>query len=281
MNFNEFNILDIVVLSVILLSTIFAIFRGLIGSVLSLVGWVLSIYLTYLVYPYIEPLLSDKISNKVVLTSLGYGGLMLFFLIIFAIFNSFISSVRLLGSRFLDSTLGGAFGFFRGFLVVSFFYLFLSIGISLVNGTDSKDEAKVAPQWLKSAQTYNLLRFGKQFLLSFTSQNFNKRLDSFYESVSDKTRDERFISYATEVMLRSIPSSERKNIEDVNSKDYLTKSDEEVSNNTLKSLLNSYQKQMGSSNFTGSNDNNGLSKDDIKRLEEIINNFRAKNNDKG
>lgn len=275
MNFNEFNLLDIGVAVIVSLSTIFAIFRGLIGSVLSLTGWILSIYLTYLTYPHLREALADKISNEVILTAVGYGGLMVFFLILFAILNSLISSVKLFGSKFVDSSLGAFFGLFRGFLIASFFYFFLSIGISLINGTEVKDEAKVAPEWLKNAKTYDMLKFGKQLLLTFTSEDFNEKLDISYQKLAKKSKDERFISYAKGIMQKSLSKSERQHIEDIKAKDYLTKSDEEIEINNLKSLLELYKNHI--------NKENGLKElddKDIERLEAIVSGFKPTNHDR-
>ncbi|MBA8666865.1 CvpA family protein [Holosporaceae bacterium 'Namur'] len=275
MNFNEFNLLDLAVVTIVALSTIFAIFRGLIASVLSLTGWILSIYLTDLTYPHLKEILVDKISNEVVLTAIGYGGLMIFFLIFFAILNGLISSVKILGSKFVDSTLGAFFGFFRGFLIASFFYFFLSIGISLINGTEVKDEAKVAPNWLKNAQTYDLLKFGKQLLLTFTSEDFNEKLDISYQKLAKKSKDERFISYAKGVMLKSLSKDEQKHIEDIKTKEYLTKSDEEIEISNLRSLLELYR-----NHISRDNNLNRLDDKDIERLEDIINDFKLKNDDR-
>lgn len=275
MNFNEFNFLDIFVLIIIGLSTIFAIFRGLIGSILSLTGWILSIYLSYATYPYVEGFLASKISNPIAIIAVGHGSLMACYLILFAIFNSFVSSLRLFGSQFLDCTLGGVFGFFRGFLIVSFIYLFLSIGLSFKYGTEDKDEAKVAPEWLTKAQTYNLLKAGKSILLSFIPNHFNNKLTTFYQNLTKTSKDDTFILYAKNIMLQSLPEEQRNHLKSVDAQDYLSKSQEEIDNHKLKLLLDYYKK-----NVNRANKPNGepLSKEEIMRLERILNNNSSSSN---
>ncbi len=275
MDFKAFNLLDYSVLFIIGLSTVFALFRGFIGSVLSLTGWVLSIYLTYVIYPHLEPFLSQKFSNKVLVTSIASGGTMIAFLAFFGIINAIIGSkIKTFSSTFVDSVLGGAFGCFRGFLIVSFFYLFFSIGLSLVKGTNQKDEAKVAPSWLSEAQVYNLLKFGKSLLLSLTSADFNNRLENFYESMSPVSKDQRFISYAIDELKKSIPREDKKRIESGSSKESLSKSEEEVEISTLSSLLNAFEKQPKKQRSTN------LTEDDISRLKALLENLNIEEKNK-
>ena len=287
MNLNSLNIFDILVITIISLSTLFALFRGFVGTLLSLVGWVLSIYITYKFSPIIKTYLTAKISNPVIVSSLSWIGLLLFSLIFFGIFNSIVSGfVGKLHLTFLDKILGGAFGFLRGFLLISVIYLIISLSISSIYGTDEKDEARTGPNWLINAQTYNFVKTGKQLLLSFVGSDFKKRIEEFYEGISQKSKDERFITSSIEKLKTLLPKDIVDQIDKEKDKNSLTKSDEGVEMETLRGLLNYYNdykksisnKSKKSEGNTKDSQNNKaeFSESEVERLKKIIGDYNQR-----
>ncbi|MCE2992166.1 MAG: CvpA family protein [Candidatus Jidaibacter sp.] len=267
-----FTYLDYAVVAVLALSTLFAFVRGFIGSFLSLAGWIVSIYLSYTLFPAIRPLLDEKIKNPVIVMILGHSGLLVGFLIVFGIINIIASNlVKGLTSGIIDRTLGAAFGVIRGAIIISFLYLIVSTSISIFNGVDKihKTEAESMPSWLKSSKSFIYMHEGSQVLSSFIPDSFYERFQEMYDDVSKKTMDDRFVENSIQKLRKSLSPNEVKLIDERTEEAALTQSSEEAKYNKLNELLNAYENGKVDKDVSGKK---LISKDEASRLRSIIKN---------
>lgn len=155
-DFSTLNWFDITVISVVFLSTLFAFFRGFIKAGFSLLTWIGAAIAASFFYPYIYEFAQQKIaSEKMAIAISSVGAFGLFFIVIAFISSRLIFTLRKQRGGAVDRTLGFAFGFARGVLVICL--IFFSIGLTskaLQIGT----EENPGPKWFTEAKSYNMLK---------------------------------------------------------------------------------------------------------------------------
>lgn len=121
------TLLDIIVISVMLISGILAMVRGFLREVLSILSWVAAAAVTVLFYKQTLPLVQQYISQEMAATATTVAVLFLGTLLIASIITARISDL-VLDSRIgaLDRTLGFAFGLARGLLLMVVAFLFFN-----------------------------------------------------------------------------------------------------------------------------------------------------------
>jgi uncharacterized membrane protein required for colicin V production len=267
MNFSALNGLDYLVLSIMLFSVLFALMRGFVASILSLIGWALSVYLTYKCYPLLEPHLLYKFNNPALVQPLGYSALLIGFLIFFAIFNAMISSaVGRIGFGALDRILGLAFGLLRGGLIVSFFFLCFSLFLGAMNGVDHNKEASYMPVWVTSSQTYPYLKSGKILILSTFNKDFHHKLDATYKNIGNTSVEERLMDYAAKRLETFVPQDKQQEIKKDTDRMALSKSEQEVDREKLRQMLDYYKHNSGKQRGIGL-----IPEEELKKLDQILN----------
>jgi membrane protein required for colicin V production len=119
--------LDIVLLSVMLISGILAMIRGFMREVLSIAAWGAAAVATALLYNKLLPIAKANISSDIVATGAVIGGVFLITLLIVSIITVRISDM-ILDSRIgaLDRTLGFLFGLGRGLIIVVVAFVFFA-----------------------------------------------------------------------------------------------------------------------------------------------------------
>src|SRR5690348_15311818 len=119
--------LDIVLLSVMLISGILAMIRGFMREVLSIAAWGAAAVATLLLYNKLLPIAKANISSDIVATGVVVGGVFLITLLIVSVITVRISDL-VLDSRIgaLDRTLGFLFGLGRGLIIVVVAFLFFA-----------------------------------------------------------------------------------------------------------------------------------------------------------
>ena len=119
--------LDIVLLSVMLISGILAMIRGFMREVLSIAAWGAAAVATALLYNRLLPIAKANISSDIVATGAVIGGVFLITLLVVSIITVRISDM-ILDSRIgaLDRTLGFLFGLGRGLIIVVVAFLFFA-----------------------------------------------------------------------------------------------------------------------------------------------------------
>jgi membrane protein required for colicin V production len=119
--------LDIVLLSVMLISGILAMIRGFMREVLSIAAWGAAAIATALLYNKLLPIAKANISSDIVATGAVIGGVFLVTLLVVSIITVRISDM-ILDSRIgaLDRTLGFLFGLGRGLIIVVVAFVFFA-----------------------------------------------------------------------------------------------------------------------------------------------------------
>jgi membrane protein required for colicin V production len=119
--------LDILLLSVMLISGILAMIRGFMREVLSIAAWGAAAVATILLYGRLLPIAKANISSDIVATAAVVGGVFLITLLIVSIITVRISDM-VLDSRIgaLDRTLGFLFGLGRGLVIVVVAFVFFA-----------------------------------------------------------------------------------------------------------------------------------------------------------
>lgn len=183
---SDLNYFDVVLLLVILLSSFLAFNKGLIRSVLSVVGWAASIVLTYQIFPYIEEILLRHMSQFAVLV-IGYGGVLIFFLLFFAVLNYAIFTAfgAVCGST-ADKLLGCVFGVARGYVVVVLLFVAIIVAFGVLDGSghskkdvhavsrrlqaSGKNPTQSLPAVVSRSMSYPFLLSGTELLVRYVPE---------------------------------------------------------------------------------------------------------------
>lgn len=170
------SIFDIIIIVIIFISSATAMYRGLIKFSIGLIAFVLSILITYFLYPFLK-LISEQYTNsqiaiEILSSSIAY----IIALIICSILNAqFCTIVSDISGGIIDRMLGCTAGFIRG--VVLSFSLFIII-MAFISRSYIKAEnlyevvAKIEhnkyPSWLKNATSTEYFDAIKNNLLGFS-----------------------------------------------------------------------------------------------------------------
>lgn len=141
----QLNYFDITVIGIMLLSCLFAFFRGFVKEILSLIAWVGSAFITVHFFKGTAEMLQPHFTKPLVAAITATAILYIGSLIGFAIINRFIIKILRSGSEigWFDNILGLAFGALRGAFIVSLGFFMLSLAIP----------EQSRPQWLEKAAT--------------------------------------------------------------------------------------------------------------------------------
>lgn len=151
------TLLDIILLSVMLLSGLLAMVRGFMREILSIASWIAAAGITIYAYPRLLPMAKQYFTNDLVATAAVIAGAFLGTLLIVSIFTIKISDM-ILDSRVgaLDRTLGFLFGLARGLVIVVVAFLFFAWLVP--------DRSQ--PEWVKNAKSRIVLQGTGQWLVS-------------------------------------------------------------------------------------------------------------------
>ncbi len=192
----QFSYFDMIVFGIMLLSCLFAFFRGFVKEVLSLGAWlgagVVTVYYFQDVAKWMEPHFKGK---QMVAGGIAALGLYISCLVAFSLLNSLIMRFIKEGSDvgILDNSLGLFFGAFRGAVLVSLGYLIMSMVVPSDN--------EHAPEWLKHAATKPYAEHGAVLLARIAPDylqdhsSLKKRIDTHEERYPD-IRDIREADFA-------------------------------------------------------------------------------------
>ncbi len=160
-----FNVVDLSVLVVLLLSGGLAFWRGLVREVFSLGAWVGASFAAVTLYPVAKPWVHSHIKSEMgsdAATALGLFCLAMIILI--PIGNLLSGMVKGKTLTAIDRSLGLVFGFVRGLLVMSLLYL-AATWVFL----DKKEDT--LPDWLAEARTEPVLAFGADLVKELMPQD--------------------------------------------------------------------------------------------------------------
>jgi membrane protein required for colicin V production len=158
-----FNLNDMIVVAVILLSGVFALARGFVKEVLSIASWVGAVFATLYGFKAASAFARQFIGEPLIADGLAGGVLFLVTLFVLSFISSLIAN-RVRGNTVgsVDRSLGFVFGLVRGFVLVSIAYLALSWALP----------PPEQPQWVRAAKTMPLLEQGAVLLASFAPADF-------------------------------------------------------------------------------------------------------------
>ena len=150
-----FNLTDIAIISVIVLSGIFAFVRGLVKEILAILSWIGAALATFYGFQQASLYARKFITTTYIADIAAGAALFLVTLLILSLISHFISD-RIRGGSLgiIDRSLGFVFGVARGSAVIIAAYLALAWAMP------PKDQ----PGWLREAKTMPLIKQSADFL---------------------------------------------------------------------------------------------------------------------
>lgn len=125
------GMIDAIVLLTILISGVFAFYRGLVRELLGLTAWILAAFGALYGLYYVRPLFRKMIDNPTVADIVGAGCIALVILVVCTLFNAYITGkLRQSALSGLDRLLGFFFGILRGILLITIVYFAASLLMS-------------------------------------------------------------------------------------------------------------------------------------------------------
>lgn len=174
---DPFNIVDIVVAVLVLLSAVFAFYRGFVREVLAIAGWAGAAVVTWYAWkpvrPYIEPYLPyDWLADGIAIGGVFLISLVVFWLVIHAI----VVQVKDSPLNALDRSLGFLFGVARGVLIIALAFL---VG----EYTVWKSETGERPEWIKGARALPIIEYSANLIASALPEEILKLPESITDDM--------------------------------------------------------------------------------------------------
>ena len=162
---------DLGVAAVVLLSAIFAFYRGFVREVLAIAGWVgaavFAVYYFDDVRPHVEPYLKDELLTDIATAAgLFLGSLVVFWLVIHFI----VIRVKKSALNALDRSLGFVFGVARGVVVVALAFM---LGEKMIWA----DEEYPRPEWVSGARSLPLIEYAATTMVALVPEEWDLPLD--------------------------------------------------------------------------------------------------------
>jgi membrane protein required for colicin V production len=141
-----FNVLDVAIIGIVLLSAILASVRGFTREVLAIGSWVAAGFAAYAFHPMVLPFLEPYIANKQLVLAAAIASVFFAVLILVSIITVKISDLILDSSiGALDRTLGFLFGSARGFLIAVVAFMFFDYLVGEGRQPDMLRDARMRP----------------------------------------------------------------------------------------------------------------------------------------
>lgn len=170
-----FSFIDIVVVAIVLISAIYATYKGLVSESLAIFGWVAAAYATLYFGPWASYWMSGMISPDWVGELIGYAVIFLIVLLPLAFASARIAeNVKRSQVGTIDSVLGTAFGILRGIAIVGIAYLIFSMWVPYEH----------QPDWLVRARLYPVIHGSAEVVASVIP-------DQHIKAPSTRHRDDR------------------------------------------------------------------------------------------
>jgi membrane protein required for colicin V production len=148
------NIVDLIVIAVLLLSALLALFRGFVKEILSILGWIIALAVTYFAFPVARDIARSYIESGIFADIAAGAGLFLPTLILCSLATHWVSEqVRASAVSAIDRSLGFLFGLARGAVIVVVAWWVV----------DHLIPEPTQPAWLQQARTHDLAKAGYQW----------------------------------------------------------------------------------------------------------------------
>src|SRR3954469_8341778 len=153
----SFTFLDALVVLIVLVSVVYATWRGFMWETLTTFAWVAAAFACLYFGPYVIPLMRSMVGETWFASLLAYAAVFLAVFIPFAfISHRFSETVKNSPIGPLDRAAGVAFGVVRGLVIVALAYLAFTYFVPITNH----------PNWVKDARLLPLVQSSTQVLLS-------------------------------------------------------------------------------------------------------------------
>lgn len=171
----DFTFTDALVVLIILLSAVFAYFRGFVRETLSIGAWIGAAFAALYGFRHARPIARQLISVDMIADAAAVLVVFIVALLVFSLISGFISR-RIQGSALsaVDRSLGFAFGIARGVVVVCLILL-------AINWAVPREQR---PDWLVRARTLPAIEMGAQWLLNLLPRDAKSET----RSAADETR---------------------------------------------------------------------------------------------
>ncbi len=144
-----FQVIDVVVVAIIVVSTVYAVYRGFVSETLSIFAWVAAAFATLYFGPWLARVMRDMIAPPWLGEVVGYGAVFLVVVIPLSFVSfRFSEGVKKSQVSALDGALGGAFGVVRGLAIIGIAYLVFSAIVPIPD----------QPGWIAKARLLPLIQ---------------------------------------------------------------------------------------------------------------------------
>lgn len=180
-----FTVFDIVVFTIIAVSTVMGLYKGLLGIAINLLGFIASIVAAIFLFPYVKLGLTGHIENSLLLSILSAIIAYIGSLFVLTFITSRISSLlKVISGGFFDRALGSLVGFVRGVLISTVIFtlivIFLSGAYLKAQNADeviSNIDSEKYPVWLTNSKTSDYLEKSLNKLISFLPEDSLKSIE--------------------------------------------------------------------------------------------------------
>ncbi len=174
------NAADLIVITVLLVSSLLAFSRGFVRELFSVGGWVGAIFATLYGFSYIKPYARQWISIDILADAAAGMAIFITTLITLTLISRVLSDqIRTLGAGSVDRSLGFLFGLLRGVIIVCLTYLLMAWILP-------KEEQ---PEWLRSARTILLVEQGAGLLLQLVPEGAMEKSGATMGRATEKTSE--------------------------------------------------------------------------------------------
>jgi membrane protein required for colicin V production len=149
--------IDPLVVIVVLVSAVYATWRGFVSETLSIFAWAAAAFATLFFGPRLAPIARGLFASPLLGVMVGYAAIFLVVLIPLSFLSfRFAESVKHSAVGTLDRSLGFAFGVVRGLAIIGLAYIAFTTVVSVRN----------QPDWIANAKLLPVIRVSAQALLS-------------------------------------------------------------------------------------------------------------------
>jgi membrane protein required for colicin V production len=170
-----FQFVDVVVVAVIIVSTVYAAYRGFVSETLSIFAWIAAAFATLYFGPWLAHLTRSMISPSWLGAVVGYSAVFLVVLIPLSFMSfRFSEGVKKSQVSAIDRALGGAFGVVRALAIIGIAYLVFSAIVPIPSH----------PGWIANARLLPLIQGSAEVVASLVPDQHIDRGDR-----SDRVRE--------------------------------------------------------------------------------------------
>lgn len=197
----SFNSFDIAAITVLIVSGVFALRRGLVGEVMALGTWIIATVFTFSFFPLVRPFMADRIQNEMLAdAATGLGLFCLAIIVLVPVCDFLNDTVK--GPTFssIDRSLGFIFGLLRGFIIMCLVFMIMVY----IWPEDKEDEEQ--PIWLAESRTKPALAYGVDLLRSLVPEDANEQITKNLEESREQAKEAQDNAKLLEEMSIPIPA---------------------------------------------------------------------------